>query len=84
MSGDKSTSEQVRQFTVGADDEGVRLDRWFKRHLPQIGFATVSRLGQSTASCEEIFFGAGLNDELGHLRPFNAVQSSSKRSSTSS
>ena len=43
MSGDKSTSEQVRQFTVGADDEGVRLDRWFKRHLPQIGFATVSR-----------------------------------------
>jgi len=33
----------VRQFTVGADDEGVRLDRWFKRHLPQVGFATVSR-----------------------------------------
>ena len=33
----------VRQFTVGSDDEGVRLDRWFKRHLPQIGFATVSR-----------------------------------------
>ena len=43
MSGDKSTSEQVRQFTVGADDDGARLDRWFKRHLPQIGFATVSR-----------------------------------------
>jgi 23S rRNA pseudouridine955/2504/2580 synthase len=34
---------RVRQFTVGADDEGVRLDRWFKRHLPQVGFATVSR-----------------------------------------
>ena len=33
----------VRQFTVGGDDEGVRLDRWFKRHLPQVGFATVSR-----------------------------------------
>jgi 23S rRNA pseudouridine955/2504/2580 synthase len=33
----------VRQFTVGEDDEGVRLDRWFKRHLPQVGFATVSR-----------------------------------------
>ena len=33
----------VRQFTVGEDDAGVRLDRWFKRHLPQIGFATVSR-----------------------------------------
>lgn len=36
-------TDAVRQFTVGADDEGVRLDRWFKRHLPQIGFATVSR-----------------------------------------
>lgn len=33
----------VRQFTIGEDDAGVRLDRWFKRHLPQIGFGTVSR-----------------------------------------
>jgi 23S rRNA pseudouridine955/2504/2580 synthase len=36
-------SERVRQFTVAPDDEGVRLDRWFKRHLPEIGFATISR-----------------------------------------
>ena len=35
--------DEVRQFTVGDDDAGARLDRWFKRHLPQIGFATVSR-----------------------------------------
>ncbi|MET0250969.1 MAG: RluA family pseudouridine synthase [Novosphingobium sp.] len=35
--------DEVRQFTVGSDDTGIRLDRWFKRHLPQIGFATVSR-----------------------------------------
>ena len=33
----------VRQFTVAPDDEDIRLDRWFKRHLPEIGFATVSR-----------------------------------------
>ena len=33
----------VRQFTVQHDDNGVRLDRWFKRHLPQIGFAMISR-----------------------------------------
>jgi 23S rRNA pseudouridine955/2504/2580 synthase len=33
----------VRQFTVGRDDDDIRLDRWFKRHLPQVGFATVSR-----------------------------------------
>ncbi|MBN8485275.1 MAG: RluA family pseudouridine synthase [Sphingomonadales bacterium] len=36
-------ADTVRQFTVADDDDGVRLDRWFKRHLPQIGFATVSR-----------------------------------------
>ena len=33
----------VRQFTVANDDDGIRLDRWFKRHLPDVGFATVSR-----------------------------------------
>ncbi len=36
-------NQAVRQFTVGEDDDGVRLDRWFKRNLPQVGFATVSR-----------------------------------------
>ncbi|MGE5953251.1 MAG: RluA family pseudouridine synthase, partial [Qipengyuania vulgaris] len=37
------TSDEVRNFTVEADDDGIRLDRWFKRHLPQIGFGTVSK-----------------------------------------
>lgn len=41
--GGTGASDSVRQFTVQHDDEGVRLDRWFKRHLPQIGFATISR-----------------------------------------
>jgi 23S rRNA pseudouridine955/2504/2580 synthase len=36
-------SDNVRQFTVTEDDDGIRLDRWFKRNLPQVGFATVSR-----------------------------------------
>ena len=40
----KATDDNtVRQFVVGADDDGVRLDRWFKRNLPQVGFATISR-----------------------------------------
>ncbi len=39
----KNSSDQVRQFTVGEDDDGIRLDRWFKRNLPQVGFNTVSR-----------------------------------------
>lgn len=46
MTGDQKDTgrdEQVRQFTVAPDDEGIRLDRWFKRHLPQVGFGTVSR-----------------------------------------
>ena len=39
----KGVSLDVRQFRVGADDDGIRLDRWFQRHLPDIGFNTVSR-----------------------------------------
>lgn len=36
-------TDTVRQFTVQKDDDGVRLDRWFKRHLPEVGFAMISR-----------------------------------------
>ena len=32
-----------RTFTVAEDDDGVRLDRWFKRHLPEVSFNLVSR-----------------------------------------
>ncbi len=34
---------EVRQFTVSADDDGIRLDRWFKRNLPETTFNAVSR-----------------------------------------
>jgi len=37
------SSDNVRTFTVGEDDDGIRLDRWFKRNLPDISFNTVSR-----------------------------------------
>ena len=36
-------NSDVRQFKVGEDDDGIRLDRWFKRHLPDVSFNTVSR-----------------------------------------
>lgn len=36
-------NDQVRQFTVDSEDDGIRLDRWFKRHLPDASFNTVSR-----------------------------------------
>ena len=33
----------ARIFTVGDDDDGIRLDRWFKRNLPDVSFNLVSR-----------------------------------------
>ncbi len=33
----------VREFNVGFDDDGIRLDRWFKRHLPETSFTTVAK-----------------------------------------
>lgn len=38
-----SGENDVRQFVVGFDDDGIRLDRWFKRHLPDVSFNIVSR-----------------------------------------
>jgi 23S rRNA pseudouridine955/2504/2580 synthase len=36
-------SVDVRQFTVSTEDDGIRLDRWFKRNLPETSFNLVSR-----------------------------------------
>jgi 23S rRNA pseudouridine955/2504/2580 synthase len=36
-------SGNVRTFTVAEDDDGIRVDRWFKRHLPDVSFNLVSR-----------------------------------------
>jgi 23S rRNA pseudouridine955/2504/2580 synthase len=38
-----AASDQVRQFTVSSEDDGIRLDRWFKRNLPDASFNVVSR-----------------------------------------
>jgi 23S rRNA pseudouridine955/2504/2580 synthase len=34
----------VEHRTVGADDDGVRLDRWFKRHFPAIPHGALEKL----------------------------------------
>lgn len=39
----KQDETAIRVFTVEADDDGIRLDRWFKRHLPDASFNIVSR-----------------------------------------
>ena len=33
----------ARTFTISDDDDGIRLDRWFKRHMPEVSFNLVSR-----------------------------------------
>ncbi len=33
----------ARIFTVTEDDDGIRLDRWFRRNQPDVSFNTVSR-----------------------------------------
>ena len=40
---DQQAPDGVRQFNVGYDDDGIRLDRWFKRHLPDTSFTTVAK-----------------------------------------
>jgi len=39
----ETPATEVRSFTVADDDDGIRLDRWFKRHLPDASFNVVSR-----------------------------------------
>lgn len=36
-------TDAVRTFTVAPDDDGIRLDRWFKRHMADTSFNLVSR-----------------------------------------
>ena len=37
------SAEQVRTFAVSEEDDGIRLDRWFRRNLPDVSFGQVSR-----------------------------------------
>lgn len=32
-----------RDYQIDADDDGIRVDRWFRRHLPEASFNQVSR-----------------------------------------
>jgi 23S rRNA pseudouridine955/2504/2580 synthase len=40
---DTQAADNVRTYIVKPDDDGIRLDRWFKRHLPDATFNLVSR-----------------------------------------
>lgn len=39
----KAVATPAATLIVSADDDGIRLDRWFKRHRPDLSFAIVSR-----------------------------------------
>ena len=40
---DPTANDGVRQFVVDKEDDGIRLDRWCKRHLPDTSFTTVAK-----------------------------------------
>jgi 23S rRNA pseudouridine955/2504/2580 synthase len=81
-------SDKVRQFTVGLDDDGARLDRWFKRNLPDIGFATISRWartgqiridGKRAAPEDRVATGQVLRVPPGGLAPIGSTVSGPKK-----
>jgi 23S rRNA pseudouridine955/2504/2580 synthase len=37
-------SAEVKRYEVSADEDGMRLDRWFKVHFPQVTFAYLNKL----------------------------------------
>ena len=37
-------SVEVKRYEVSADEDGMRLDRWFKVHFPQVNFAYLNKL----------------------------------------
>lgn len=39
----RASVSDFRTFKVDEDDDGIRLDRWFKRHMPDVSFNIVSR-----------------------------------------
>ena len=42
-----SAVREVRNLTVGAAEDGVRLDRWFKRRWPHLNHIAINRLVRS-------------------------------------
>jgi len=38
-----SAEGHVRQLRVTEEDDGIRLDRWFRRNLPEVSFGQISR-----------------------------------------
>ena len=35
---------EIRRYIVSPEEDGIRLDRWFKIHFPQVTFAYLNKL----------------------------------------
>ena len=46
------TAGRAKTFKVAEDDDGIRLDRWFKRHAPDISFNIVSLWARTGAELD--------------------------------
>jgi len=56
---------QVETRTVGTEDDGLRLDRWFKRHYPAVGHGSLQKLlrtGQIRLDGKRVKAGARLEE----------------------
>jgi 23S rRNA pseudouridine955/2504/2580 synthase len=38
---------EVKRYIVSPDEQGMRLDRWFKHHLPQVTFSYLNKLART-------------------------------------
>jgi len=78
----------ARTFTVTDDDDGIRLDRWFRRHQPEISFNLVSRWartgqlrldGKRVAPGERIQAGQQIRIPPAAAEPPRSIRSRPKR-----
>lgn len=61
---DASTARDKAASTVAADDDGIRIDRWFKRHFPALGHGQLEKLlrtGQVRLDGKRVKAGARLS-----------------------
>ena len=74
-------TSEPRSFTVAEDDDGIRLDRWFKRHLPAMSASTWCRAGPGPVSLRIDGKRAAPGDriETGQVHPHAAARAPRRR-----
>src|SRR4051812_907037 len=72
---------EARTLTVSEDDDGIRLDRWFKRHVPDASFNLVSRWSRTgLLRLNDRKAAPGDRVEAGQTIRFPAVEATPSRS----